>query len=187
VLRRRLDRAAASGPDDEYGLHGYNHVPLTGEYWPDLQTLRIKLQLARDLWDDTMPAPRPTSWVPANNWYDADCLPVVAEVFPEITTVCSLYSSGKYRRGGYREFGPEPWQETQKLMYKSRPQSTMGVSSAAAWPFCESKTMENMVNRVAALLRLRRFGTVYRGLYGRFICHLFGIFLFPAFHRINLH
>jgi len=112
VLRRRLDRAAASGPDDEYGLHGYNHVPLTGEYWPDLQTLRIKLQLARDLWDDTMPAPRPTSWVPANNWYDADCLPVVAEVFPEITTVCSLYSSGKYRRGGYREFGPEPWQET---------------------------------------------------------------------------
>lgn len=112
VLRRRLDRAAANGPDDEYGLHGYNHVPLTGDYWPDRQALRAKLQLARDLWDDTMPAPRPTSWVPANNWYDAECLPVVAEVFPEISMVCSIHSSGSYRLGGYREFGPEPWRET---------------------------------------------------------------------------
>ena len=43
---------------------------------------------------------------------DVDCLPVVAEVFPEISAVCSLSSSGKYRRGGYREFGPEPWLET---------------------------------------------------------------------------
>ena len=112
VLRRRLERAAASGSDDEYGLHGYNHVPLMGENWPDRQALCAKMQLARDLWDDIMPAARPTSWVPANNWYDADCLPVVAEVFPEISAVCGLHSSGKYRRGGYREFGPEPWQET---------------------------------------------------------------------------
>lgn len=109
VLRKRLERASAIGPDDELGFHGYNHQPLTADFWPDATTLRTKLHLARRLWTDTMPAPMPTSWVPANNWYDADCLAAIQEVFPEIGTVCSLYSSGDYDLGEFREFGPDPW------------------------------------------------------------------------------
>lgn len=126
VLSRRLERAVAKEEDDEYGFHGYNHEPLTATYWSDPQTLRTKLELARDLWDEIMPDRRPASWVPANNWYDAGCLQVLGEVFPEISTVCSIHSNGDFALGEYREFGPEPWRETMLCL----PRETYGYVMA---------------------------------------------------------
>ncbi|MGE0846345.1 MAG: DUF2194 domain-containing protein, partial [Flavobacteriaceae bacterium] len=111
VLESRFRHIAETADDDEYGFHGYNHEPLIGEAWPDLATLGSKLGLARTLWESAVPAAMPTSWVPANNWYHAEHLQVLKEAFPEITTLCSTFSTGSVEFGEYREFGPEPWDE----------------------------------------------------------------------------
>nr|WP_255561463.1 DUF2194 domain-containing protein [Pseudohoeflea sp. DP4N28-3] len=114
ILRERFRLAAEAGADgdiDEYGFHGFNHVPLIEASWPDLNVLRQRLELARTFWQDIVPAPLPASWVPANNWYEEDHVRALKAVFPEITAVCSLYSSGITNRGGYREFAREPWED----------------------------------------------------------------------------
>lgn len=109
ILEERFRRIAGQAGDDEFGFHGYNHEPLVAASWPDPATLRAKLGRARELWHQCVPAPMPTSWVPANNWYEPGHLGVMGEVFPEISTVCSLFSCGDPEMGEYREFGPEPW------------------------------------------------------------------------------
>lgn len=111
ILQQRFGHIRSFADGDEYGFHGYNHEPMVEESWPDPATLRTKLSLARTLWADTVPAPLPTSWVPANNWYHAEHARMLKAVFPEITVVCGMYSSGDPRMGEYREFGPEPWEE----------------------------------------------------------------------------
>lgn len=110
ILRKRFARMSAGAESDEYGFHGYNHDPLTTEFWPDLKTLDRKLRLARKLWETEVPAPLPTSWVPANNWYHPDHVRRLKAVFPEITEACGIYSRGETALGEYREFDPEPWE-----------------------------------------------------------------------------
>ncbi|MFN0263236.1 DUF2194 domain-containing protein [Tepidamorphus sp. 3E244] len=122
VLEDRFSRVRHNEPDDEYGFHGYNHVPLTADGWPDLPTLRYKLGLARDLWDSSVPAPLPSSWVPANNWYEAERVRVLASAFPEITDICGLNLIGDPDLGEYREFGPEPWEPSLNCL----PRNTFG-------------------------------------------------------------
>ncbi len=110
LLSDRFQCARIIPDDDEFGFHGYNHQPLVATGWPDLETLKYKLEIARDLWESKVPAPLPVSWVPANNIYHPGQVGILAEVFPEITTVCSLYSVGDEDTGECREFGPEPWE-----------------------------------------------------------------------------
>jgi len=112
VLKHRIERMSSQASEDEFGFHGYNHQPLTTDFWPDLSVLRSKLKMARSLWQTTVPAPLPTSWVPANNWYQASHLSVLEDVFPEITYVCSIHTSGDKALGEGREFGAEPWSAT---------------------------------------------------------------------------
>ncbi len=107
-FRARLARSLGIEADDEIGFHGYNHEPLIGGHWPDPDVLRAKLEIARRIWLEHVPEP-PRSWVPANNWFQASHIAVLAEVFPEIGTVCSVAAAGQYRLGEQREFGPEPW------------------------------------------------------------------------------
>jgi len=109
-LERRFRHVRHTADDDEFGFHGYNHEPLISKSWPDTNILECKLRLARDLWEKAVPAPLPVSWVPAANWYDQDRIRLLKKVFPEITEVCSLFSSGEQEFGEYREFGPEPWE-----------------------------------------------------------------------------
>jgi hypothetical protein len=111
ILGKRFERAGALAPGDEIGFHGYNHRPPTAEDSPDLARFRAGLELARRLWQTHVPAPLPTSWVPAGNQYHAEHAQLVADVFPEITTVSSIHSFGAPEHGEYREFGPEPWCE----------------------------------------------------------------------------
>jgi len=111
ILQQRFGHIRSIADGDEYGFHGYNHEPMVEQSWPDPATLKTKLALARTLWADTVPAPLPTSWVPANNWYHADHARLLKQVFPEISVVCSMYSGGNPANGGYREFGPEPWED----------------------------------------------------------------------------
>lgn len=110
VLEERFKKAPALADGDEYGFHGYNHEPLISENWPDLRVLEHKLKLAREHWIKSVPAPLPTSWVPAHNWYHPEHVQLVKKVFPEIKVVCSLRSTGDHNLGEYREFGPEPWE-----------------------------------------------------------------------------
>ncbi len=109
ILQQRFARIRQFAEDDEFGFHGYNHEPMTDDFWPDEATLKSKLADARSLWSDCVPAPLPTSWVPANNWYHADHVRTLKAVFPEISVVCGLFSTGDPAYGEYREFGPEPW------------------------------------------------------------------------------
>lgn len=109
VLAERFRRLPALDADVEFGFHGYNHEPLTDRAWPDPATLEAKLKLARAWWREVVSAAAPTSFVPANNWYQRDHLHVLRRVFPEITSICGLFSMGNFAFGEYREFGPEPW------------------------------------------------------------------------------
>ncbi|MCC0015211.1 MAG: DUF2194 domain-containing protein [Rhodobiaceae bacterium] len=109
ILARRFQAVETVASDDEYGFHGYNHEPLVEGVWPDLATLERKLTMARQLWQGIVPAPLPTSWVPANNWYHPDHVRLIRKVFPEIREVCGIFSTGEAGMGEYREFGPEPW------------------------------------------------------------------------------
>lgn len=108
-FRERLARSLGIDAGDEVGFHGYNHEPLVDDHWPDLAVLRAKLLLARQIWLEHLPGGPPRSWVPANNWFQASHIAILAEVFPEIDIVCSLAVAGQYRLGEEREFGPEPW------------------------------------------------------------------------------
>jgi len=110
VLAQRFARIGSDLREDEYGFHGYNHDPVTADAWPDLELLRTKLEQARRFWQNNVPAPLPTSWVPANNWYGPQHVRVLRDVFPEIETVCGLYSIGDASLGEFRDFGPEPWE-----------------------------------------------------------------------------
>lgn len=109
ILQMRFDRITGMADEDEFAFHGYNHVPLTDEYCPDPEILETRLKLARSMWEETVPAPLPVSWVPANNWYQPDQLRVLTKVFPKISVVCGTYSTGDMELGQHREFGVEPW------------------------------------------------------------------------------
>ncbi|MCB1421283.1 MAG: DUF2194 domain-containing protein [Nitratireductor sp.] len=110
-LGKRMSAIAGRLEDVEIGFHGYNHEPMTREGWPDLVVAEKKLKLARSMWEEHVSAAMPVSFVPANNWYHEEHLKLLGRVFPEITTVCSLFSTGDASLGGYREFGAEPWNE----------------------------------------------------------------------------
>ncbi|SEO85232.1 hypothetical protein SAMN04490248_11417 [Salinihabitans flavidus] len=111
ILAMRFERAAPLPSDDEIGFHGYSHQIATDAGVSDPQSYREGLQLARRLWQDHVPVPMPTSWVPAGNQYHAVHAQMIATVIPEITTVAGLHSIGAPDQGEYREFGPEPWCE----------------------------------------------------------------------------
>lgn len=110
-LANRLARFRNHLPDLEMGFHGYNHEPMTTDTWQDLSIVKRKLAQAREMWMQHLPGKMPVSYVPANNWYHKDHLNLIAQAFPEITSVCSLYSTGDPSMGEAREFGYEPWNE----------------------------------------------------------------------------
>lgn len=110
-LGERISAIADHFEDVEFGFHGYNHEPMTREGWPDLAVAEKKLKLARSMWEEHVSAAMPVSFVPANNWYHQEHIKLLGKVFPEITTVCSLFSTGDASMGEYREFGAEPWNE----------------------------------------------------------------------------
>lgn len=112
VLRERFARIGAIPDGDEYGFHGYNHDPIIAASWPKPDALKAKFQCARAMWKSAVPAPMPESWVPANNWYHPRHVRILKDVFPEIATVCGLFSTSRTELGGFRDFGPEPWEPT---------------------------------------------------------------------------
>ena len=110
VLQTRLKRMQSLCGGDEIAFHGYNHVTMTSDQWPDKNILKQKLIYARELWEKNFQGDMPTSWVPANNQYHQDHIKVLKEVFPEIKLVCGNYSSGDFSKGQFREFDIEPWE-----------------------------------------------------------------------------
>lgn len=111
ILKARCSRALETPQGDEFGFHGYNHLPLVADLWPDIKSLHLRLALARRAWQAITPWPLPTAWVPASNQYQQPYLQALKESFPEITTACSLHSIGEPELGEYREFAKEPWHE----------------------------------------------------------------------------
>ena len=112
ILEERFRRIQVLDSDIELGLHGYNHEPMIAQSWPDLVTLKKKLELARDYWKEFVPGPQPVSLVPANNWYHREHIRILKQVFPEISSICGLFSMGDFEYGEFREFGPEPWEKS---------------------------------------------------------------------------
>ena len=138
ILLKRFSRIRQYAKEDEFGFHGYNHEALTTDSWPDMAILKSKLSLARSLWKDCVPAPLPTSWVPANNWYHAGHVRALKATFPEVSVVCGLFSSGDAAMGEFREFGPEPWESELLCLpretygYVLRPETKMMMLSQIA-------------------------------------------------------
>lgn len=110
-LGKRVSAIAGGIEDTEIGFHGYNHEPMTREGWPDMAVAESKLKLARSMWKKYVSGVMPASFVPANNQYHEDHIKLLGKVFPEITTVCSMFSTGDAGMGECREFGLEPWNE----------------------------------------------------------------------------
>lgn len=139
-LALRFQHMGRVDDDVEFGLHGYNHEPMIKDCWPDEEMLVRKLKLARELWHSEVPAPTPVSYVPANNWYHRDHIRQLKQVFPEITSVCSLFSMGEEERGEYREFGAEPWENSLLCL----PRETYGY-------FQKPETRMMMLSQIAAM------------------------------------
>ncbi len=92
----------------EMALHGYNHQPLMTSVWGGPEPMRQALAAARRRWVVEGVAPLPRTYVPPMNRVDSVGLAALRDVFPEVTTVASVYTDDP-ESGGGREFGPEPW------------------------------------------------------------------------------
>jgi len=96
--------------ETELGLHGYNHQPLTIGNWKTEQNMKMALNAARNRWGVDHLGKLPFSYIPPLNIYDSTGVNVLTQTFPSIKEVGALYL-GKYEKGQFREFGPEPWNE----------------------------------------------------------------------------
>ncbi|HFC05044.1 MAG TPA: DUF2194 domain-containing protein, partial [Rhizobiales bacterium] len=140
VLAERFRQIPGLDRDIELGFHGYNHEPMIDRSWPDLAMLERKLKLARDYWQEIVPGPQPVSFVPANNWYHRDHIRILSQVFPEISSICGLFSMGDFEYGEYREFGPEPWASSMMCL----PRETYGY-------FLTTELSLRMLSQISAM------------------------------------
>ena len=126
-------------PPAEMGLHGYNHNPLTRDFWQDKAEMARFIEIAIEQWNRAGLGALPTSYVPPMNIYDRDGITALAEKLPGLR---SISGAQKGVLGGslQREFGPEPWNE--KLF--CLPRATCGHE-------CSPELLFDCASEVAAL------------------------------------
>lgn len=91
----------------ELALHGYNHVSLMKDDWPNPEYMSLSLKSAQKIWSSSRYGKFPVTYVPPSNDIDSIGLKALHEGMPSIRYVCSTYS-GDFAFGGDREFDPEP-------------------------------------------------------------------------------
>ncbi|MDY7018465.1 MAG: DUF2194 domain-containing protein [Chloroflexota bacterium] len=94
----------------ELGLHGYNHISLMLEGWGSQKNMVEALLAGKKRWEENSLDKLPFTYVPPHNMYDVAGIKAVAEAFPSIKVIGGIYL-GAFEEGGFREFGPDPWEE----------------------------------------------------------------------------
>ena len=94
----------------ELGFHGYNHVSLLKEDWPQDQFIVTALNTAVKKWKTIGFNELPISYVPPSNYIDSVGLAKLQEGIPSIRYIQSTYM-GDFEEGGNREFDPEPYND----------------------------------------------------------------------------
>ncbi|OQD44047.1 hypothetical protein BUL40_00380 [Croceivirga radicis] len=92
----------------ELGLHGYNHVSLTKEEWPNPDYMVTALNSAEKKWKTAKFGALPVSYVPPSNVIDSLGLAKLEEAFPTLRYMQSQYF-GDFDRGSNREYDPDRW------------------------------------------------------------------------------
>ena len=92
----------------ELALHGYNHQSLSMRFWHSAKDMKLSLETGRKRWEIENFGQMPKSYVPPLNIYDSTGVAMLHQVFPSIQQIGALYL-GKFEKGQFREFGPEPW------------------------------------------------------------------------------
>ncbi|MDO6604152.1 DUF2194 domain-containing protein [Arenibacter palladensis] len=94
----------------ELGFHGYNHVSLLKENWPQDEFIVTALNTAVKKWKTIGFNELPISYVPPSNYIDSFGLAKLQEGIPSIRYIQSTYM-GDFEEGGNREFDPEPYND----------------------------------------------------------------------------
>jgi predicted Zn-dependent protease len=94
--------------ENEMGLHGHNHLPLTLANWGTETNMELALKAAKRRWEMDNLGPEPTSYIPPMNVIDSVGMDALLDVFPKIGVVAGQYL-GRFELGQRREFGQDPW------------------------------------------------------------------------------
>lgn len=90
----------------EMGFHGYNHVSLTADEWPNPEYMVTALKSASKKWKTSGFGNYPISYVPPSNIIDSVGINKLQKGMPSLRYLQSTYF-GDFQEGGDREFAPE--------------------------------------------------------------------------------
>ncbi|HYW34429.1 MAG TPA: DUF2194 domain-containing protein, partial [Balneolaceae bacterium] len=92
----------------ELGFHGYNHISLWLNQWPNEKFMVSAVKAARERWHIDALGNLPVTYVPPNDDIDSTGLVALKNGMPQLKYMCSLYIGHK-KTGGDREFAPDPY------------------------------------------------------------------------------
>src|SRR5690606_7314828 len=92
----------------ELAFHGYNHVSLTKELWPQQEHIGPSLKAVQKKWEISKYGPLPATYVPPSNIIDKYGVNELKKGLPSLKYMCSLYL-GDIEHGGGREFDFDPY------------------------------------------------------------------------------
>jgi hypothetical protein len=92
----------------ELAFHGYNHVSLKKELWPNQQFIGTSLKAVQKKWEVSNYGPMPVTYVPPSNIIDKEGVRLLKQGMPSLQYMCSLYL-GAIEEGGGREFDFDPY------------------------------------------------------------------------------
>lgn len=92
----------------ELGYHGYNHISLLTNRWPNETFMVESIRAARKRWLNDNLGPLPVTYVPPNDFIDSTGLAALAKGMPSIRYICSTYI-GDVAEGSGREFSIDPY------------------------------------------------------------------------------
>ncbi|MEZ5501572.1 MAG: DUF2194 domain-containing protein [Halioglobus sp.] len=132
--------AVVAQPPAELGLHGFNHLSLATENWPDSETMAMSLHAALEAWEKAGLGALPTSYAPPGNEYDETGMVTLLAAIPGLQSICGNYMGMPEDRGGNREFGPEPWNRNLFCI----PRATAGYE-------CTDRALFDAASQIAAV------------------------------------
>ncbi len=92
----------------ELAFHGYNHVSLVKELWPNPEHIGPALKAVQKKWEVNNFGPMPVTYVPPSNIIDKYGVNELKKGMPSLKYMCSLYL-GEIGDGGGREFDFDPY------------------------------------------------------------------------------
>ncbi len=92
----------------ELAFHGYNHVSLVKELWPNEEHIGPALKAVQKKWEVNNFGALPVTYVPPSNIIDKYGVNALKKGMPSLKYMCSLYL-GEIEDGGGREFDFDPY------------------------------------------------------------------------------